>query len=313
MAGSGTAVRTVCSALLAVGLGACAGGGKCTLGAAADLKVTTAGHAFFTDITINDGTAHLQVDTGAFANLLSDVAAQRLGMTQQMLGNATLAGVGQGARPINLAISDSVRVGAAHAAHVVFATAAPDAFLPGVDGLLGMDFMAEYDDDLDFGAGHLRLVAAHGDCSSPSSPLPDPVYIVPLEQLGNSASPVVTVSINGVKLKAVIDTGAMSTLMFRPAAERIGLPVDAILAATRSRVGGLAMRPTRGAFGRLGLPITIGSLQITNLPMAIADQGRANGADILLGYDFVSLVHIWVSHSSHTVMMQYPSRPTPVR
>jgi predicted aspartyl protease len=293
-------------------LTACAGGGKCTLGAAADLPVTTRGHAFFTDITINGGTAHLQVDTGAFANLLSEAAVQRLGMTQQILANATLSGVGLGGRPINLAMSDSVQVGAAHAAHVAFATTAPDAFLPGTDGLLGMDFMAAYDDDLDFGAGHLRLVAAHGDCSAPASPLPDPVYIVPLERLGNSASPVVTVSISGVKLKAVIDTGAMSTLLFRPAAERIGLPVEAILAAGQRNVGGLALRPTRGAYGRLRIPVDIGALQISNLPMAIADQRASSGADMLLGYDFVSLVHVWISHSSHTVMMQYPARATPV-
>jgi predicted aspartyl protease len=115
-----------------------------------------------------------------------------------------------------------------------------------------------------------------------------------------------------VTLKAVIDTGAMSSLLFRPAAERIGLPVEAIFAAGQSRLTGLAERPARGAYGLLREPVQIGGLKISNLPMAIADQRASSGVDMLLGYDFVSLVHVWISHSSHTVMMQYPYRPTQV-
>jgi predicted aspartyl protease len=282
------------------------------LGAVADLPITTVDRAFFTDITINGSTAHLQVDTGAYANLLNEAALQRLGMTQQVVGSISLGGVGLGERPINMAVSDSVQVGAAHATHVAFATTSLDAFLPGVDGLLGMDFLAPYDDDLDLSAGHLRLVSTQGDCSTPATPLAGALYTVPLEKLGVSASPVVTVTIEGVKLKAVIDTGAMSSLLFRPAAERIGLPVDAILAAGQMPVTGLAPRPARGAYGRLVGPVLIGALQINNMPVAIADQRAESGVDMLLGYDFVSLVHVWISHSSHSVIMQYPARSTPV-
>jgi predicted aspartyl protease len=118
--------------------------------------------------------------------------------------------------------------------------------------------------------------------------------------------------VSKVKLNAVIDTGAMSSLLFRPAAERIGLPVDAILAAAGRQVGGLALQPARGAYGTLRVPVNIGALRITNLPVAIADQRVATGVDMLLGYDFVSRVHVWISHSSHTVMLQYPARPTPL-
>jgi predicted aspartyl protease len=286
------------------------GGGGCSLSEAADLTVTSASRAYVTDILINGAIAHMQVDTGAFANLLSSAAAERLGMTEHTLADAALTGVGLGARPINLAISDKVQLGGAYASHVAFATTAPDAFPPGVDGLLGMDFMAAYDDDLDFTGGHLRLVAAQGDCSVPTSPLPAPVYVVPLEQLGRSASPVITVSVGGVRLKAVIDSGAVGSLLFRAAAKRIGLPVDAVLAASQQHLDGLAGRPVRGAYMTLTAPLEIGSLQMVNLPVAIADQRAPSDADMLLGYDFVFLVHVWISHSSHAVMMQYPARPT---
>jgi len=304
-----------CLALVSCALAGCGGGGSggtCTLGAAADLPVTTRRHAYFTDITINDGQAHLQVDTGAFTNLLSETAATRLGMAQRVLERARLVGVGTGERPMNVAMSDRVQVGAAHGEHVAFITTDARALPPDVDGLLGMDFMAGYDDDLDFAGGHLRLVAAHGECSKPASPLPQPVYTVPLERAGVSDSPAITITISGKPLKAVIDTGAATTLLFRPAAEQIGLPVEAILAAGHGTLGGVGLHPARGAVGRLNLPMEIGGLQIDHMPAAIADQRGPGDVDVLLGYDFVTLVHVWVSHSSRTVLMQYPARPTPV-
>jgi hypothetical protein len=65
----------------------CSRAGKCSLATVADLPVTTVDRAFFTDIMINGSTAHLQVDTGAYANLLNEAALQRLGMAQQTVGS----------------------------------------------------------------------------------------------------------------------------------------------------------------------------------------------------------------------------------
>jgi hypothetical protein len=46
--------------------------------------------------------------------------------------------------------------------------------------------------------------------------------------------------------------------------------------------------------------------------MTIADQDSGAGVDMLLGYDFAKTVHLWISHSSQTVLMQYPAQPTPL-
>ena len=56
----------------------------------------------------------------------------------------------------------------------------------------------------------------------------------------------------------------------------------------------------------------IGALQLNALPVAVADAQPSADVDLLLGYDFVSHVHVWLSHSSSTVFLQYPSQPTPV-
>jgi predicted aspartyl protease len=298
--------------LLAATLTACAGEtGPCKLGIAADLPVTTSERAFFTSIGINNGTARVRVDTGSANNLLSASTATRLGMAQQMLMGAMVRGVG-GARPVNLAVSDRVTLGGAHGNHIAFITAEDSTFPPGTDGLLGMDFLSQYDDDLDFQAGHLRLVRARGDCARANTPLPPPLYAVKFRTLGTAGPPIIDVVINGIKLSAVIDTGATLSLLFRPAAERLGLPVTSMLAGGGRRINGIGSGSTRAAFGILHEPVTIGALEISNLPMTIADQDSGAGVDMLLGYDFAKTVHLWISHSSQTVLMQYPAQPTPL-
>ena len=259
------------------------------------------------------GLRMVRVDTGSATNLISDATAERLHMTRQLLVGGSVRGVG-GSRPVSLAVSDTVQLGRARMGGMWrFITTANDAFPPGTDGLLGMDFLSQYDDDLDFQAGHLRLVRAHGDCALPHSPLPAPLYGVKFHSLSAFGSPVVDVVIHGQHFAALIDTGATNTLLFRSAASRLGLAVDGILDAHRGRaISGIGGGGVRAAFGKLRVPIEIGALEVSNLPITITDQDSGAGVDMLLGFEFEDLVHLWISHSSHTLLMQYPARATPL-
>jgi predicted aspartyl protease len=172
-----------------------------------------------------------------------------------------------------------------------------------------MNIMARYDDDLDLAHGHLRLMQTQGDCHVPASPLGSASFTVKLHD-DKLQSPIVTVSINGVVLRAGIDTGSKTSIIFNSAAERIGLPAAQLLASQKDVIQGVGPQPVRAAATRLQLPIDVGDLSIAGLPIEIADQPRVGGADMLLGYEFVTLVHLWLSHSSNTVIMQYPAQPT---
>jgi predicted aspartyl protease len=281
------------------------------MNAAIDLPVTTRHRAFFTDITIDGGNVHVQIDTGSFENLLSADTASRLKMHPQQLYGASVRGIG-GSRSLSLAVSHSVTVGKAQAKKIAFLTVAHGTLTPDADGLLGMPFLAPYDDDLDLANGHLRLIETHGDCSGAAPPFVGSVDEVSLEKEGLSDTPVVTVVIKGVKLRAAIDTGAATSLLYRSVARRLDLPVDRLLSEAKTRIGGIGPYRPRAAHERLRLPVQIGGLDISNLPVAIADENSGNGIDMLLGYDFVTSVHVWISHSSHTVLMEYPPHPTPI-
>ena len=71
----------------------------------------------------------------------------------------------------------------------------------------------------------------------------------------------------------------------------------------------------------------IGDLQFNNTVIQILEQDRVGverhrlgslfeqdeltgGHEVILGADFVQKVHLWISHSSHKLIMQYPPQPS---
>ena len=298
-------------ALAALLLTSCAGQmGACKLLGAIDLPVTTRNRSFSTNMLIDGAPATMRIDTGSFVDLLTEATAKRLGLRQSRSGDLSMRGIG-GQQTLSLATSHAVSLGGARATNVDFLTIGDRDFSTDMDGVLGMPFLEPYDDDLDFAHGHLRLIAPQGNCSEPASPLTGTVFVVPLLRAYNSGSPIIAVVIRGVKLHAVIDTGSPFSLLFRSTALRIGVPADKALRETRQSIRGFGPNRKPAAFGRLRLAIQIGGLDINNLPFALIDDIYDRPADMLLGYDFVMAVHVWISHSSKTVLLQYPAEATP--
>jgi clan AA aspartic protease (TIGR02281 family) len=174
--------------------------------------------------------------------------------------------------------------------------------------VLGMSFLHDYDLDIDFWGGRLGLYKAIGGCDTPRAALQQPLYSVDLADASHSASPEVNVSVNGRLLRAVIDTGANQTSIFRDSARRVGLITGDVQRTTDFH--GVGPRVVR-AEERISAPLVIGDLTVNNLKVAILDQRHPGQEDMLLGYDFVTRVHLWISHSSNTVIMQYPPQASP--
>jgi predicted aspartyl protease len=299
--------------------------GACTMGLAADLPLTSDHRSYVADIGINGGNAHMLVDTGSFFSVLGQTSTKRLGLNPESVSEQStgvyveshrrdiyLEGLGAGWRATGVTTARNVQIGGANGSRFEFLTVDQSVIPTGVDGILGMNVIARYDDDLDLAHAHLRLIQTQGDCRVPASPLGSNSFTVKLLHDDNSQTPIVTVSINGVALRAGIDTGAKTSIMFRSAAERIGLPAAQLLASQKDIVRGVGPLPVRAAATRLTLPIDVGDLSIAGLPIEIADQPGTGSEDVLLGYEFVTLVHVWISHSSNTVIMQYPAQPTPI-
>jgi len=297
--------RTLLACLALVG---CQGGPAtqtCQMVHVTDLKVLRQGRAFFTEIAINGQPAVVQVDTGSSDNLITEDAAHRLGMKVSVSGDVYVEGVG-GRQMAGTAQSREVSLGDAHGKQLAFSTIPDRVHHLGADGLLGMNFLYGFDLDLDFWGGHVGLYKTIGGCDSPRAALAQPLYSVDLLP-GTGTSPEVMVSINGQSLQAMIDTGADRTTIFRQAARRAGLITGDL--ADGLKFGGVGLRAVKGE-RRISAPVVIGDLTISKLPVNVVDQRTLGDVDMLLGFDFVTHVHVWISHSSRTVIMQYPPLPT---
>ena len=207
------------------------------------------------------------------------------------------------------------------------------------DGLFGMNMMAAYDIDLDFTGRKASLFLPQGDCKKPAVTLQQPLYTVPLLSIVHDRQTALTVLLDGQRMKAVLDTGAPRTTMFRHSAQRLGLDLSGLTATDTPIVRGVGTLDVP-AIKHVFPTVTIGSLVLHNMPVDIvaqrntgidrhhtgsliesdvddangntADGDEPGGEDMLLGADFLQAVHVWISHSSQTLVMQYPPKPSPV-
>lgn len=285
--------------------------GPCTMAVGAVLPLHPEGDRVLVDASINHQPALLVFDTGAFTSVLTLQAAQRLGMgltkgEEFDSVRATLSGVG-GARNAIGVVARTVDIGGLHGRDYNFLAA--DILAPPLDGLLSMDLISQFDIDLDYPEHKAILYRPVGDCSAPAAFLASPLYGVALLPTGEDRRPRVTVQIGDKDFVALVDTGTGTTFITRRAAARLGVRLEDLGAARHFTVQGIASRAV-AAVRHVFEPISIGDLTLVNKQMDVLDDTADDGVEIVLGADFQRQVHVWISYSSHSMIMQYPPRPS---
>ena len=302
------------------GAGGSADAGKsCNLAFMGALPLTPAASHLAFDATINDRPARLVLDTGAFSTVLTWTAAHRLGLRLDSMTMGPLEGIG-GRQTAAIYRAGTIRVGNIVGRNFPVAVSGIDRVLgKDVDGAIGMDFFSRNDLDVDLVTGRLIIYQPQDDCSHASAYLRGPLYSVPLvgARPGRAygadsfmSQPRIPVTIGGMQLTAALDTGAPQNLLFRNGAAKLGmidlrLPNDPHLSA-----GGIGPAILPAALHTMK-PIGIGDLELRNLRAAVIDQPMPD-ADLLLGLDFFRRVHVWISHSSGMLIMQFPPAPSPL-
>ena len=268
------------------------------------------GHLFATTM-LNDRPTNMIFDTGAEATTVTAAAASRLRLSLKPGGFAT--GIG-GTRNGYRFVAATFQIGRLRGRNLQL-YASDMALSAGgspVDGLLGDDFLAAYDVDLDLPEHKAILFRVIEGCFTPSAALSGELYTIPIVSSSNinDHRPFVHVDVAGKTLTALVDTGALHTLIFRNAANQIGLPFDALHSDTHFHTGGIGPNQV-DAVRHVMTPMTVGDLTIRNLPVAVVDQRSFDDADMLLGLDFLKRVHVWFSFSSHYLIMQFPPLASP--
>ncbi len=240
------------------------------------------------------------LDTAAQEHLITPEAAAMLALPRDPAQRSQLFGTG-GQVIVENAVLPSLGFGGL----VLPPRSVPVAPVPGlpateppIAGLLGAPLLAGLELDLDIPRGRMALYAV-SDCPDGPRPFAPPYVLLPL-RLGPEGQPIVTVSVNGVALEAVLDTGSRATLLTEQAAARVGLGA-AQRTGTASGVDGSAVPVRQHAVRelRVGWEAWSG---------AVVSVARIDipGADMLLGMDYLAARRVWVSSASGRVFLQAP-------
>ena len=109
-------------------------------------------------VMINGTPKHFLIDTGAFYSILSPEAAADLHMTTYDLGmNATITGIG-GKEAERYTVADTLTFGQMQATHVRLFLGPTG---KGEDGILGPEWLRNFDLDIDFPNKVLNLFRPH--------------------------------------------------------------------------------------------------------------------------------------------------------
>ncbi len=301
--------------VLVCGLTACwaihasAAWADCQMAMVSQLPLTHAAGGFLVPVTLDDKPVQLLFDTGSFTTILNLSTVSRVGLPA-MRGEgvdgmlATVSGIG-GSKSAMAVTAHSVNIGGLRGRDYNFIAA--DVIKPPADGLLSIDLISQFDVDLDLPENRIALYRPSGDCSKPAAFLSGPLSSTPLRPFGADRRPRINVSVDGQTLVAMIDTGANHTAIFRHAAERLGVDRKALETAPHEAVTGIGPR-TVAAANQVFKPLTIGDLTFEKMPVAVLDEHAGDEVDMLLGADFQRIVHLWISYSSGTLIMQFPPR-----
>ena len=285
---------------------------QCRMGLATDVPLRfEMGHLFAAPL-LNGRPTNMVLDTGAQGTTLSKEAAGRLGLPLLAL-NGYAEGIG-GSAGLYGFMAETYQIGRLTGRHFRLTASEMSLSSPEitVDGLLGVDFLAAYDLDLDLLAQKATLYAAVDGCTAPSSALDGSLYVVPFVHIDPlDPRPRINVEIGGKTLIALVDTGSDDTVIFRNAARRLGLEISQLTADPHYLAQGVGPRTPDAARHVMETPISVGELTIQNMPVSIINQRSTDEVDMLLGLDFLMRVHAWFSFSSHTLILQFPPRPSP--
>ena len=280
----------------------------CVLQQRTDVPLTIARGLVLLPVEVNDVQASFVLDTGAARSVVTEAAVQRLGLSRDPWVGTTMSGIGGINRRAN-AETRSFSIGGVPLQRRTLTrdtslTVAdiPDADAPGssIDGLLGRDYLSLFDLDLDIPSRRLTLYQPDG-CSGRFIPWPERTIAIPLTQPTESAL-LLQVVVDGVALRALLDTGASASLIAAPGMYRLGLDRAGSTTDPHVQVSGLGIRVTPMA--RHGFQtMRIGGLTIDQPHLLVSAVRLLPVADMLLGCDWMMTRRVWILYATRQIFV----------
>lgn len=280
---------------------------ECHLSKYFDLPVTMREDRPIVSAHIAGKDAQFILDSGAFFSTLSRASAQTYDLRLDPLPlGFELMGV-NGSTSAWLTKVRSFELSGITLPNIDFIVGGTDT---GQVGLLGQNLLGMGDAEYDLRHGVVRLLRSEGCRVDDLAywPSSSPVTIILIERHTPRYNRTIgTVTLNGVKLRALFDTGAPSSVLTLSAAKKAGVtPASPGVTAigNSAGIGSRSLRTWSATFKRF----EIGGESIPNPKIQISEV-ELGDADMLIGLDFFLTHHIYVANQIGKMLITYEGGP----
>ena len=275
----------------------------CRPGRPVELAVTPMGNVPIVSLVVNGSPANFLFDTGAERTILTGPAARRLGVVphyeyarrMRSLGGAVAGGDAR-LRTLDLGgrTLPDVRV-------LVGSVSLPMVGDTPIDGLLGADFLADFEVDLDLARRRVLLYQA-------ACPIAAPAWSAPYATIRANRSLhdrlFFPVDLDGHRLAALIDTGAQLTAVDATSTAALGVTGASLARDPVATLRGAAAEVVKSRAHRF-TQLDIDGEVLRDPVIVVASLGLQD-ADLVLGADFLRSRRVWLSYRSHLIFVGRP-------
>ncbi|TMH06743.1 MAG: hypothetical protein E6H67_05495 [Betaproteobacteria bacterium] len=290
----------------------------------ADLPVRLERNRLIVDGAINGQKIGIMLDTGAELSLIPRSAAVRLGLSRQEVRGYRMVGVG-GETHVEAAFVDEFKIGQATRKGWRVIVAGERDLGENVGFILGNDFFHQVDVEFDLAHGAVRLFQPR-DCDGVSLAYwaTDRIGEVEIDTVAEAHPQIVlTIRINGQPIKALLDSGASTSVLNKSDAARLGVTPDTTGVVGIGGATGLGQKSIDRWIGPFE-SVAIGNETIRNIMIPFADLWKdatyaATGSrlgihpggqqSMLLGSDFLLGHRLLVAHSQRKLYFTYTGGP----
>ena len=277
----------------------------CKLAPRATIALTRAGTGILVPVTINGMTVQFLLDTGAERTVVGLAAADRLHIARDEWVSTDIQGAGgrdrrRLGRPASITLGNLAlrrRTVAADNSVVIGPIAEALDGTP-IAGLLGQDFLSPYDLDLDLAANTLTLYDVEG-CSGRFLPWHAPYQAVAAWRPVHNIL-AVPLRIGSADLEALLDTGALRSVVTLPGMVQLGLA-----AGGNDTVRGFGPDSVAARIQDF-TDVQVGPLPAGKFAMVISPIRTLRSIGALLGADWLSGRHVWISWATDQIFIASP-------
>ncbi|MCV2352570.1 retropepsin-like domain-containing protein [Paucibacter sp. B2R-40] len=272
----------------------------------------------YVEASVNGKAAKFLVDTGGFKTSIATSFAERIGLPMRH-SSAAGAGVG-GVAQFYTALVDEFAIGSIRGKQMRMAVLDHAGSIENYGGIIGADFLFQRDLELVLAESSLRFFHPV-DCADAFLAYWDKeADFVPLESGNpNDARPMVTVSLNGKTLLALLDTGASITIVDGAAAKAVGVSAESLAGSEQISLAGIGARAVTARLGSFD-SFSIGGETVQRPKIWVADLNQnhqidnntmataefiSKGPKVILGTDFLKAHRLLFANSQNRLYFSY--------